>query len=215
MSEGLVLYLFLWFFYLADCILWLGKQSVAFVSLWGNGWRVQIANALYGNSRGGLLLMNPIPPLGRVFLCHLFPVSFSPMGICAYNLQSLHGVGWPFQTGNCYRFDDITEATTDEKYIRINNQKFVKCATAGQAVRISEFINEIKQASYENRDKLISTFLDTTFNKDKAEERMKVGLSEIACYIAYVKFCLFTCLYLFLDWCSSLVYCVFLFRLLS
>ena len=86
MTDGQLLFAVLCFIYLSDCFLWLRKSTAALVSPWGKGWRVVLGSPLFGNSRGGLLLLNPLPPLGRVFLCHLAPVSLSPAGVCACNL---------------------------------------------------------------------------------------------------------------------------------
>ena len=113
MSDGQTLLLLLGLLYLSDCFLWVRKQSVAFVSPWCRRWRIARLNSSLANGRGGLLFMNPLPPLGSVFLSHLSPISVSPLGICAFNLQALPLVGRPAQTGQSLAFSEINGSSAD------------------------------------------------------------------------------------------------------
>ena len=141
MSDGQTLLLVLALLYLSDCWLWVTKQSVAFVSYWCRQWRVASLSSPLSNGRGGLLFMNPLPPLGCVFLSHLAPISISPKGICAFNLQALPSVGRPVQTGRFLAFTEITDAGFDGAYVFVNNQRFTKTATTKQARVLSDLIN--------------------------------------------------------------------------
>ncbi len=50
-----------------------------------------------GNADGGLLHLEPLPPLDPVFLAHLPPVSLSPRHALAFISQTVGGAGRPAQ----------------------------------------------------------------------------------------------------------------------
>ena len=168
MSDGETLLLVLALLYLSDCWLWVTKQSVAFVSPWCRQWRVAALNSSLSNGRGGVLFMNPLPPFGGVFLSHLSPISISPNGICAFNLQALPSIGRPTQTGRSLAFTEITGAGTDGAYVLVNNQRFTKTATAKQAGLISELINRMTGADPSDRERLVRTHVASQFAADEA-----------------------------------------------
>src|SRR5262245_6201653 len=118
MSDGQTLFLILWLLYLSDCWIWLGKRSVLFSSPWRRSWRVAFASQYFGTSEGGLALLNPLPPLGFVFLSSWSPISISPEGVCAYNLQTTRDLGRPTQTDQTVLHEDIMEATAHEGYLK-------------------------------------------------------------------------------------------------
>lgn len=167
MSDGQTLLLVLALLYLSDCWLWVTKQSVAFVSHWCRQWRVASLSSPLSNGRGGLLFMNPLPPLGCVFLSHLSPISVSPNGICAFNLQALPSVGRPVQTGRSLAFTEITDAGFDGAYVLVNNQRFTKTATTKQARVLSELINRMI-ADPSDRERLVRAHIAGQFAAGEA-----------------------------------------------
>jgi hypothetical protein len=173
MSDGQALFLILCLFYLSECFLWVKKQSVAFVSPWCRRWRVAALDSPLANSSGGLLFMNPLPPLGSVFLSHLPPISISPLGICAFNLQTLPLVGRPTQSGRSLTFSEVTGSTTDGKQLLINNEKFAKCATTRQAQRLSQLINIARSAAPGDREGLVRAFISEQFASEKAATALR------------------------------------------
>ncbi len=195
MSDGEALFAVLFLLYLSECFLWIKSHSVAFVSPWGGRWRVKLANSLFGGTQGGLLLMNPLPPLGRVLLCHLSPVSISPAGMCAYNLQSLPGTGQPIQSGKFFAFDEIAGVSSHGSHLLVNNTKFVKCATPEQARSISSLIDEAIHASPADREVLVQSFIDKQFDKKDALAKLGSATS----FTATLKWiCIVFFVYLFL-----------------
>lgn len=173
MSDGQTLLLVLCLFYLSDCFFWVKKQSVAFVSPWCRRWRVAALNSSLANSSGGLLFMNPVPPLGRVFLSHLSPVSISPLGICAFNLQALPAVGRPAQTGRSLVFTEITGSNTDGAHLRVNGERFAKCATTRQARALSELINLATAAPASDREPIVRAHIAKQFALDEAAAALR------------------------------------------
>lgn len=168
MGDGEILLLVLSLLYLSDCLIWVNNRSMAFVSPWGRSWHVAYADSFFGNDRGSLLFLNPLPPLGRVFLSHLSPVSISPTGVCAFNPQALFRLGMGRQSGRTILFDEIARAGIDGANLLVNDRKFAKCATNQQARTISELINNALVTTPSEREALISEFIAQQFATDEA-----------------------------------------------
>ena len=176
MTEGQTLLLILILVYLSDCLIWVKRESVAFVSTWGGRWRLTVPPSWLGNSNGGILLLNPMPPAGRIFLSHLLPISISPSGICAYNLQTLPSEARsPAQTGQFLPFNNIDTAATEGVYLLVNNEKFAKCASSGQAKMLAQLIRELVKASTSKRERLVRTWMQKQFTVDDAAVRLEEG----------------------------------------
>src|SRR6476619_7262088 len=153
MSEGQTLLLILILLYLTECLIWVKRESVAFVSRMGGRWRLTVPPSWMGNANGGILFLNPLPPAGRVFLSHLSPISISPSGICAYNLQTLPSEARsPYQSGEFLPFSKIKDAGSDGAYLIINKEKFTKCTTAKQARALGELVGSLAKASASKRE---------------------------------------------------------------
>jgi hypothetical protein len=176
MSEGQTLLLVLVLLYLSECVIWVKRQSVAFVPTSGRRWRVAFPRPWLGNASGGILIMNPLPPAGQIFLSHLSPISISPSGICAFNLQTLpSGARSPAQTGRFLAFREITSSDTDGVYLLINKERFAKCTTARQAKRFAILITVLLKASPAKRESLVRTSIVKQFPTDEAASALRNG----------------------------------------
>ena len=176
MSEGQTLLLVLVLIYLTECLIWVKRESVAFVSSTSGRWRLTVPPSWLGNANGGILLLNPLPPAGRVFLSHLSPISISPSGVCAYNLQTLPSEARsPSQSGRFVPFNKVTSATNDGVYLLLNDEKFAKCATARQARTLAKLIADIAKASTAKRERMVRTWISKQFAIDDAEARVRKG----------------------------------------
>ena len=163
-GEGQTLLLILVLLYLSECLIWVKRESVAFVSAWGSRWRLSIPPSWMGNASGGILLLNPLPPAGRVFLSHLSPISISPSGICAFNLQTLPSEARsPYQSGQFLPFNKIKDSSSDGAYLLINKEKFTKCATTKQAHALAKLIAAMAKASGSKRESTARTWVVKQF----------------------------------------------------
>lgn len=176
MSEAQTLLLILILLYLTECLIWVKRESVAFVSRMGGRWRLTVPPSWLGNANGGILFLNPLPPAGRVFLSHLSPISISPSGICAYNLQTLPSEARsPNQTGQFLPFSKVSSSKTDGVYLLVNGERFAKCATARQAKTLAKLIVEMTKASAAKRERLARTWISKQFAMDDAAARLREG----------------------------------------
>lgn len=191
-SDGQTLLLILVLLYLTECLIWVKKQSVAFVSLSGRRWRLVAPISWLGNANGAMLILNPLPPPGRVFLSHLVPISISPSGVCAFNSQTLPSGARPAtQTGEFLPFSAIQKSETDGVYLVLNGQKFAKCATPKQAKAIAEIITAVSTAKVSKREALVRSWLTKQFDARAAtrlwrEAEESIGVIRWACSIFFV-----------------------------
>ena len=176
MTEGQTLLLILILLYLSDGLIWVKRESVAFVSSWDGRWRLRVPPSWLGNANGGILFLSPVPPAGRIFLSHLLPISISPSGICAYNLQTLPSEARsPAQTGQFLPFNKINTAATDGVYLIVNNERFAKCATSRQAKTLAQLIRELVKTATSKRERVVRAWLQKQFAVKDAEARLQEG----------------------------------------
>jgi hypothetical protein len=127
-----------------------------------------------GNAKGGLLLLNPLPPAGRIFLSHLSPVSISPSGICAFNIQTLPSEARsPYQSGEFMPFSKIKDSVSDGAYLVINNEKFTKCTTPKQARALAKLVSSLAKASGSKRESMARAWIVKQFAADDAAALLK------------------------------------------
>ena len=172
-GEGETLLLVLILLYLSECLIWVKRESVAFVSAW-RGWHLAKPSSWLGNARGGILFLNPLPPSGRIFLSHLSPVSISPSGVCALNVQTLPSEARsPYQTGEFLPFGKIKEAGVDGPYLTINNERFAQCTTAKQARALATVIAAMVKASASKREGLARNWVAKQYSANDATSLLK------------------------------------------
>lgn len=173
-GEGPTLLFILVLLYLSECVIWVKRESVAFVSAWGRRWRLVVPSSWMGNANGGLLFLNPLPPAGQVFLSHLSPISISPSGVCAFNLQTLPSEARsPYQSGQFLPFNKIKNSGSDGAYLVINSEKFTKCVNAKQARALAKLIGGLVKASTSKREGMARTWVLKQFATEDAAALLK------------------------------------------
>src|SRR6266550_2108878 len=118
--ESLLLVLAL--IYLSECLLWVRRSALAFASWRGNRFSLRPAGSWMGNQHGSLLLSNPLPPLGMVFLVSGLPLSLSPATVLAYSSVCLDPAGRPWQTARHLAFDDVRTIDVDGRKLVLNGE---------------------------------------------------------------------------------------------
>jgi len=164
MSDGQALLLVLGLLYLSECLIWLPRNSVAFVSPNGRLWRAVLASARYGNSQGALMFMNPLPPLSAVYLGHPLPVSFSPQHACAYISQAWTPVGRPKQTGSVVRYEDMDSVNASGKNVEVNGRLFVKCPSSHMAGQVAGILEKLASLPEPGRAEELKRILAKRFD---------------------------------------------------
>jgi hypothetical protein len=179
-TDGQTLLFILVLLYLTECLMWVKKQSVAFIATWGRGWRLATPKSWLGNANGALLFLSPLPPPGQVCLSHLLPVSISPTGVCNFNSQALPSGSRPAtQTGEFVPFSSIKKAGSDGAYLVINGEKFAKCATPKQAKALASVIKSAAEAKGARRESIVRTWMAKQFDAREAEKLWRKAQEEI------------------------------------
>lgn len=185
MTDEQVLFAIICFLYITDCFLWVDRHSVVIVSYWWKRWKLAFPSSLFGNGDAGLVLLNPFPPLGLSYICHLLPLSISPIGICAYNAQTLRPGGKSSQSGKTALFTEIKGIHSEGKNIIVNDSKFVKCRTESGASALANFLSSMISTTQENREALIKDFFKKTFDQESLLRTLKdvSGKTQILCIL--------------------------------
>lgn len=169
MSEGITLFFILLIFYLVECIFWLHRNSAAFVSFTGKHWYLIFFNKYFGNDRGGIFPANPLPPLGKVYICSLLPVSFSKTHVCSQISQTLTNDFKTDKNVKFMKYDEIKSVSTIDKEIFINGDMFVKFGTSIQSIFIKDILLKLVSLNDEQRENEIKRIVQETFDVEKAK----------------------------------------------
>jgi hypothetical protein len=168
MSDGQVLLTVLTLLYLLECFSWTNTHTVAFCAVFGKSWCMWTANPLFGNSNGSFIFVNPLYVVERVLLCSLSPLSISPAGICAYNIQSLLNKARPMQSGLALSFENIDKVSRDGTYLEINNERFVRCRTTEQVRELIGVIENAMNSHPSEREDIVQSFIKRQFDPEQA-----------------------------------------------
>ena len=193
MSDGERLLLFLSLIYLVDCLLWVDRRTILFASGFGGRWRGVVADYLWGNSSGRLFLLNPLPPLGFLFVARLLPVSLSPTSLVAFNLQTAGNSGRPPQSGRTARIEPGTEFSREGTELLVDGKPFCDVRDAETARALAALLNRIKGRDEAAREREILAFWTERLDVRETKRRMRTALEacrqeRLACSLAFFLF---------------------------
>jgi len=123
MSELQLLFVVFALIYLWECVCWINRGSVGFLTWFGRRWRIAHPASLVGNQSGGFILAHPLPPLGGVLIGNQFPLSISPDAVLAYVATCVNSGARPTQSAKLFKFEDIrkVEAIGKKNYASMVN----------------------------------------------------------------------------------------------
>jgi len=125
--ESLLLVLAL--IYLSECLVWVPRGALAFSSWRGIRFGIRFSGSWIGNQHGGLLLSNPLPPLGTVFIVPDLPLSVAPAAVFAYSSACLDPAGRQWHTGRHLAFEIVRNVDVDGRKVLVNGEIFLKAAS--------------------------------------------------------------------------------------
>ncbi|HYT61766.1 MAG TPA: hypothetical protein VEL06_16430 [Haliangiales bacterium] len=169
--ESLLLVLAL--IYLSECLVWVRRGALALGTWWGKSFRILYPGALLGNQRGGLLLANPLPPLGTLFLSPLVPFSLSPQGALAYSSACLNPAGRPAQTARYFRFAEIREVARDGRKVRVNGRIFLRAISTFSARHWVDALRRLRKLGEAERAKAIKGWIHESLDAGEISRRLK------------------------------------------
>lgn len=74
--------------YLFDCVHWARREAVGFRAWWGRRARVVAGEDMPGNERHGIVVAQPLPPFGRLFLTQIHPVAWTAEAACSFTARA-------------------------------------------------------------------------------------------------------------------------------
>ncbi len=173
MNELELLFLVLAVVYLWECVCWLRRGTVAFLDCWGRSWHPAHPAALMGNQAGGIILANPLPPLGCILTSSQLPLSISPQGVFSYVAQCINP-GWrAAQTGKYFSFEAVQKIEASGKQVRVNGELLVKTGSTFLARHLAEQLRLLAKLPVGRRGPAIREMLRESLNAQKVEERLK------------------------------------------
>src|SRR5689334_14361786 len=130
MTELQLLLLIFALIYLWECVCWINRGSVAFLTWFGRRWRASHPASLIGNQSGGFVFAHPLPPLGTILVGNQYPLSVSPDAVLPYVAPSVNPGSRPPQSAKLFKFGDIRKVEAVGKKVRINDELLLKVGSA-------------------------------------------------------------------------------------
>jgi len=158
--------------YLSECLVWVRRGAMAFASWWATSSRIRHPGTLAGNPRGGLLLANPLPLLGDIFIVAPFPASVSPGGAFAYFASCLNPAGRPVQTAKYASWDDLQPLETDGRKVLVGGALFLTALSTFGARHAGDLLHRIRKLPKADRASAIRKAVSESLDTRKVSERL-------------------------------------------
>jgi hypothetical protein len=169
--EALVLVLAVVYFW--ECIHWLRRGTVAFLTRFGRRWRLAHPAALIGNQTGGFVLANPFPPLGTLLTGSQSPLSISSEGVFSYVAQCVNP-GWrPAQTARYVPFTAVETVAATGKEVGINKELLLKTGSPYLAEHLAAQLRRLTKLPQEKRAATIKEMLRESLDVKAIEKRLE------------------------------------------
>jgi hypothetical protein len=179
MTELQLLLLIFTLIYLWECVCWINRGSVAFLTWFGKRWRVAHPASLIGNQSGGFVFAHPLPPLGTILVGNQYPLSVSPDAVLAYVAPCVNPGSRPAQSAKLFKFDDIRKVEAVGKKVRINGELLLKVGSATFASHIAQQVDELTKLPPPKREAALREMLRERFDTKAISERWDTFRKEI------------------------------------
>lgn len=196
MNEVINLLFILILFYLVECIFWLDRNSVVFVSLFRKNFSLFFSDKYFGNQHGGIYFTNPFPPLGTIYISSLFPISCSVTHISSHISQTFINDSRVEKNIKILNYQEIKSVSEVDRNIFINGEMFVKCGTPIQAIFVKNILLKLVSMIDEQREMELKKIIQKTFDVESAKEKIEVFYDQsyglrICCNILFMYIFLF------------------------
>jgi hypothetical protein len=164
MTELQLLLLIFTLIYLWECVCWINRGSVGFLTWFGRRWSIAHPASLIGNQSGGFILASPLPPLGTVLIGNQYPLSISPDAVLAYVATCVNPGARPTQSAKLFKFEDIRKVEALGKKVRINGELLLKVSSATYASHIAQQLNELAKLATGKREAALKEMVRDRFD---------------------------------------------------
>jgi hypothetical protein len=152
MSDLQVLLCVLVGLYASECVVAARRGSVVFRLPWFFGAASADApSRSLGNANIGLLLLNPLPPFGRVYVTEPWPFVCDDTSVVAAQATSFGRDPKPAQTGRRLAFADIVDVGSVDADVLVNGAVFATSSSAAHAQAAATALRVLWQAAPSER----------------------------------------------------------------
>jgi len=180
MTELQLLFLIFTLIYLWECVCWINRGSVGFLTWFGRRWRVAHPASLIGNQSGGFVWTHPLPPLGTILVGNQYPLSISPDAVLAYVAPSANPGSRPTQSAKLFKFDDVRKIEALGKKVCINGEVLLKVGTMTFAGHIAQQLDELTKIAPAKREAALKEMARDQFDTKAITERWETFHQRIA-----------------------------------
>ncbi|MCP5539944.1 MAG: hypothetical protein H7A52_07325 [Akkermansiaceae bacterium] len=173
MTDGETLLLVLALIYLSDCLVWVGQAAWAFTGFWT--WRLEARRASihFAALRGGFSTLNPLPPLGTVFLGQVWPLSLGEKGVAPWSRQSPNPgpAVLPAPGAKFVPWDAIQRVSVEEKKLRVNGELFAVLCSKAHAAALAATLETLRHTPPGERAAAIQRVVRRELSARRAKRR--------------------------------------------
>ncbi len=156
--------------YLLDTLAWARRGALGLRALHGARFRAVLPSQLAGNTRGGALWANPLPPLGTLFVADSFPLTLSPQAFCTREPQEFERGPRELFLRRVRRWRDATSIEVRGKTLNVDGAVFARCDTERGAAVLAELLIELRAMSEAQRAQALERTLAAAFDSNRARE---------------------------------------------
>jgi hypothetical protein len=164
MSDQVLLWLVLGVVYGWECLCWLRRDSVAFMTWLGRRWRLRFPSVLAGNQRGGFVGLPPLPPLGTVIVAAACPVSLSPSAVLGFVSATLGPGGRGRQSGAYFRIEDLSGLQVRQRTVLVQGRCLAQAASVAAAHGLAANLRTLAGTPAAGREEEIHRQLRSMFD---------------------------------------------------
>lgn len=172
MSDAEVLLVVLAMIYLIDCASWQRHDVVTFAQPWLGRWRIVYPGGLFGHANAGLVMGNPLPPLGGLITTQPLPVSLGPEGVYTHVAQNLHPSGWPAYPGDHVAWDGLAKVRIDGAAVLAGQRVLARTMSAQEAQWLADTLARLAACPPAERPAAIESVIADTLSTARAAERI-------------------------------------------
>jgi len=180
MTELQLLFLIFTLIYLWECVCWINRGSVGFLTWFGRRWRVAHPASLIGNQSGGFVWTHPLPPLGTILVGNQYPLSISPDAVLTYVAPSANPGSRPTQSAKLFKFDDVRKIEALGKKVCINGEVLLKVGTMTFAGHIAQQLDELTKLAPAKQKTALKEIARDQFDTKAITERWETFHQRIA-----------------------------------
>jgi hypothetical protein len=173
MSDFELLLVVLAGLYLSESLMWVRRGTVVLRALAGRRFRVAHPSAGLGSRGGGVLVLNPLPPLGTAFVCHQWPVSVTPEAVCAFVPNVINGHDRPTHVGRQVLFAEMERITCDGRALAINGEVFARLNSERLAEEFAAFLEKLRGLGQGERGAAIDAALASWMSVRQVRRRVR------------------------------------------